>query len=59
MAMDRTLYSIGDRAKINETGETVTILDRRPVGLSIFYEVETENGDSKTVSEKSLRPSGE
>lgn len=50
------MYREGQTAKRNTTGEHVQIVEVIPVGNTVFYRVEHENGDLGLVEAKMLRP---
>jgi hypothetical protein len=50
------MYRAGQLAKRNDTGQQVLVVEVIPVGSTVFYRVEHENGDLGLVQATSLRP---
>jgi len=50
-----SIFKEGQTVKLVDTGERVTVVEVRPVGLHVFYRVEHGNGKIETVSASRLR----
>jgi hypothetical protein len=50
------MYRAGQLATRHDTGQQVFVVEVIPVGTTIFYRVEHENGDLGLVQATSLRP---
>jgi hypothetical protein len=53
---EAVMYRAGQLAKRNDTGQQVLVVEVIPVGSTVFYRVEHENGDLGLVQATSLRP---
>lgn len=49
------IFKVGWRVKRNDTGEEATVVDVIPVGTSLFYRIEYEDGRTTVVAADILR----
>ena len=52
---DNRYFKEQQQAKRVDTGEQVTVVEVLPVGLRVFYRVESQNGDLTLVVDSKLR----